>query len=125
MKLVARKDFANVPALGLKLNEKTEGFIHENHVHKGHRFEVGSTDIFDDLKETEKVIVAQLMVSKSAVINNDSNKHVIAKIDAEAKIERAAEKSASEKAATSLPELIAAAVATALASVGVIKPAKT
>ena len=124
MKFVAKKDFANAPALGLKLTEKTPGFVHELHVHKGHRFEVGSTDIFDDLKPNEKDVVAQLIAGKSAVYDSTANKSVIAKIDAEVEADAAAEDKRKEKAAAAesitvagvlaaLPEMIAQAVAAA------------
>ena len=118
MKLVAKKDFANVGSLALEASK--HNLKHPMHVHKGVRFAVGTTEIFDDLKQAEKVVVAQLISSKSAVIDNDANKALVAKIDAEAAAEVKAEQAASAKV-QSLPELIAAAVATALSG---MKPAK-
>jgi hypothetical protein len=125
MKLVARRDFANVPKLGLKLTDGTKGFVHAGHVHKGHRFEVGTSDIFEDLKVEDQATVAQLIGSRCAVYDVDANKAVLAKIDAE--VSEAARQSKSVNAAPSMAELIASAVsgavAKALADAGVIKPA--
>ena len=120
MKFVARKDFANVPSLKLPLTKSTPGFVHELHVHKGHRFEVGKAETLElEDNQSNKVIIAQLIVSKSAVIDNEKNKPLIAKIDAEVAAERKQAESA--KSMPSMPELIAAAVAGALAEAGLVK----
>ena len=120
MKFVARKDFANAPSLKLKLTKDTPGFVHELHVHKGHRFSVGSADTLElEDNQANKVIIAQLIVSKSAVIDNDKNAPLIKKIDAEVAAER--KQAEAVKAAPSLPELVAAAFADALAQSGLVK----
>ena len=117
MKLVAAKDFANVKALGLTVDPKSDGFLHEGHVQKGYRFNIGNTEIYDDLTENEKGIITRLVYqSKVAVIDRKGNEAVIAKIDREVRAAAAVAK-ASEPA-LSLEERIAAAVALAL------KPAK-
>jgi len=113
MKLIAKKDFANVKSLGLKdLKIPT-------HIPKGTRFSVGTTEIWDDLTEAEKRTVAQLVTSKSVVEDNDANKAVVAKIDAEVKAEAVA--AAQAVKAPTMPELVASAVAGALAEAGLIK----
>jgi|SRR5208283_3422939 len=112
MKLVAKKDFANVKALGLTVDKKNDGFVHENVVHKGYRFAIGKPDIFDDLTENDKVIIVRLVSqAQVAVFDDDKNKAAVAKIDAEVKAENAA---ATAAPTVSFEERIAAAVALAL-----------
>ena len=115
MKLVAKKDFANVPSLALT------GLEVPTHVPKGKRFAVGAAELFADLSQTEKTLVAQLMVSK-AVVADDSDKAnvaAIAKIDAEVKAEAIAAAKAAKP--VSMEEAVASAVASALVAAGVIK----
>jgi hypothetical protein len=81
MKLVAKRDFANVPALRLKLTEKTPGFVHENIVHKGLRFEVGPSDDFKNLHPSEKEVVTQLLSANAAILDISANAAPIALID--------------------------------------------
>lgn len=119
MKLVAIKDFANVRALGLTIPEGEEGFKHAGHVHKGYRFSIGSTEIYDDLKAIEKENVGQLLHARCAILDDKDNAKVIAKLDAEVAKERAAAKKLAEAkpAATiadvlqALPKMISAALA--------------
>lgn len=119
MKLVAIKDFANVRALGLTIPEETEGFKHGGHVHKGHRFTIGTTEIYDDLKAVEKENVGQLLHARCAIFDDKDNAKLIAKLDAEVAKERAAAKKLAEAkpAATvsdilqALPKMIATALA--------------
>lgn len=111
MKFVAIKDFANVKALGL--DKADHKLAHENHVHKGTRFAVGKTEIFKDLREDDKTLVAQLIASRSAIVDCDANKPLIEKVDTEVKAEAKAAEAAGKP--VSLPEMIATAVATALA----------
>jgi hypothetical protein len=132
MKLVACKNFANVPSLGLKVNPEDVGFVHPLHVHKGYRFDIGTGKIYGDSKtqtdltQPERTLIAQLIVSKSAVIDDGSSesKAVIARIDAEVAVERKADAAAAK--VLSQPEMIAAAVASALTPYvkgGKLKPA--
>ena len=81
MKLIATRDFANVKPLGL--DAVALKLAHENHIPKGTRFSVGSTEIFNDLRAAEKVTVAQLVTSKSAIIVNAENAALVAKIETE------------------------------------------
>jgi hypothetical protein len=97
MKLVAIRDFANVRALGLTVDPKSSGFKHTNHVHKGYRFEIGKGDIFNDLPTPDRTVISQLIVSKAALIDNDANKPLIAKVDAEVKAQAAADVAADAK----------------------------
>jgi ABC-type branched-subunit amino acid transport system ATPase component len=114
MKLVAIKDFANVKPLGLTIPETADGFVHANHVHTGFRFTIGKSEVFDDLTVPEQVTVAQLIRSKSAIIENDKNKELIAKVDAQVKAQKKLD--AATKPAKTLPEVIAEAVAAGVAS---------
>ncbi len=119
MKLVAIKDFANVRALGLTVPETAEGFKHAGHVHKGHRFAIGTTEIYDDLKAVEKENVGQLLHARCAILDDKDNEKLIAKLDAEVAKERAAAKKLAEAKPTAtvadilqaLPKMIAAALA--------------
>ncbi len=122
MNFVARKQFANVKELGLKLDEKEKGFIHQEHVHKGARFSYGKEGVeYIDLPANEKQVIGQLLHSGCAVIDNtkdDQSVKAVAKIDAQVKAERKAEEAAEErarKAAVPIQDLIATAVATAVA----------
>jgi len=90
MKLVTKRDFANVPRLGLTIDPKVPGFKHPNHVHKGYRFEIGTAEKFDDLSDDDKKLVAELMVSQATVAAADTAE--VAKIDAEVATDREREK---------------------------------
>jgi hypothetical protein len=85
MKFVAIRDLANVPSIGITVDPKSPGFKHPKHIHKGYRFTFGSTDIFDDLPQSEKLTVSQLLVSKGVVIDDGSaaSNAAIAKVEAE------------------------------------------
>lgn len=118
MKLVAKNDFFNSPSLGITVDKKDKLFRHENHVHKGARFEIGSAEHFKDLKPDEKENVGRLLAHGCAVMNSEENDKngVIETIDAEAKAEFAAHKAALAPR-PSLAEAVASAVAEALAGV--------
>ena len=115
MKFVAKKDFANVPALGLKDLEIP------THVPKGYRFKIGTADALGELSESDKQLVAQLVVSKAAIPDDGDkfNISAIAKVDAEVK--SAKDAAAKVPKAQTAEELIASAVATALIEAGIIK----
>ena len=89
MKLVAKKDLLNVPELNLTLDDKTTGFVHKNHVHKGHRFSIGTSEVFEELKRPEKKLVVDLLASESVIIDKAANKSAIDAIDAEVKADAA------------------------------------
>lgn len=93
MKLVAKKDFANVPSLAIKLEwyvKGADGKPLKNHIYKGARFSIGTSEIFDELDETDKNKVAQLMASNSVMVASD--KPAVDKIDAEVAADRQREK---------------------------------
>src|ERR1017187_3526579 len=90
MKLVAKRDFANVPSLGLTIDPKTPGFKHPKHVHKGYRFEIGTSPTFDGLNDAEKKIVAELKVSHA--VADASDLAACAKIDEEVADDKKLEK---------------------------------
>jgi hypothetical protein len=85
MKLIAIRDQANVPSIGITVDPKSRGFKHPKHIHKGYRFNFGSVDTFDGLTQDEKNTVGLLLHSKAVVIDDDSpaSKAAIAKIEAE------------------------------------------
>lgn len=124
MKFVARKHFANVLPLGpLVIDEKSPGFQHAGHVHKGYRFNIGTTEIFADMTGPQKQLVGSLLESKCAVIDDtgegkpNQNKATIAKIDAEVKAEAVA--ASKVVAPLSQAEQIALGVASALKQLGI------
>lgn len=102
MKLVAIKNFANVPSLGLDPEE--HNLIHKDHVHKGCRFAVGRSEVFKELNETQKSTVTQLVTSGSAVVDCKDNAEIIARIDKEVKAEEALEAKTAPKAAKTPPD---------------------
>lgn len=85
MKLITKKSILNVPALGIVLDEKTPGFVNENHVPLGHRFSVGSSENFKQCTESERRIITALISSESVIVDNAANAAEIARIDAESK----------------------------------------
>jgi hypothetical protein len=122
MKLVCKDDFFNTPDLGIKLVD-TKGeplpsvnkdlFRHANHVHKGHRFEIGTGETYNDLSNEQKEQVGLLLRLKKAVIDNDENAKLgtIKQIDAEAaaelKVRQQDALAAKNAAACSMPAVLA------------------
>jgi hypothetical protein len=125
MKLVAQRDFFNAKGIGVKPDQLKAGgmFRHENHVHKGCRFTIGASDVYKDLSNDEQYAVGTLISRGMAVMDTtgqkeDVNGPIIAKIDAEAKAEYEAHKSAlapRKSFIAQLAEVVAVAVAKALA----------
>lgn len=118
MKFVANKDFANVKSLGIKLEKP----LHERHVHKGARFEIGTAEKFEDLAKDDQVKVVALLSKGGAGMPcavDASDEKAVRKIDNEVKIEQA--QAAQAKAAAqpltieSLTAAVTAAVLKALA----------
>jgi hypothetical protein len=99
MKFVAKKEFLNVPALGLTLTEKTPGFLNENHIPLGHRFSIGSADVFKQCTESERKVITALISSESVIVDTAAHAADIAKIDALAKT-NAARRAGAAKFAT-------------------------
>lgn len=81
MKLIVTRDIANVKPLGL--DAVALKLVHENHIPKGTRFSIGKSEIFKDLLATEKVIIAELISSRSAIVVNAENDELVKKIDVE------------------------------------------
>lgn len=123
MKFVAAKDFHNSKALGINLDPKAAGFRHPNHIHKGARFALGTSESYKELSPLQQEQAGTLLKHNCAVIDSKENAEngVIKGIDDEAKREIAAYDTAL-KPAPSIAELVAAAVAGALAEAGLIKP---
>lgn len=119
MKLVASKDFFNSKRLGITVSGADKHFRHESHVHKGYRFSIGTTEIYKDFGAQDQEDVGTLLKHGCAVMDNDENKHVIAKIDAEAKAEFAAHKLSSVP-----PPTLAELIVNSLIEAGVITPKK-
>lgn len=86
MKLVAIRDLANVPKIGITVDPKSRGFRHANHIHKGYRFTFGSSDAFDNLTASEKEVVALLVTSNGVVVDDGSQASIAAIAKAEAEI---------------------------------------
>ena len=124
MKLIATKDFFNARVLGLTIAPTEPGFQDAQHVHKGLRFTYGKSEDYDGLLNAEKEVVMQLVAAKAIIYDLPANTAKIKRLDEQVAIERAAKAKDNAKK-PSMEELIAGAVATALAQAGVIKaPAK-
>jgi hypothetical protein len=116
MKFVCQNDFFNTPVLGIKFSDtekKHELFQHENHIHKGYRFTIGSPDQpYDSLSPQQKEQVGLLLKHKLAVIDDETNDKlgVIKKIDAAAAAELDSRKkdaqAAKHAAAVSMPAVL-------------------
>ena len=114
MKLIAAKHFANVKSLGLKLDPAHKLFQHEAHVPKGYRFSVGDAEAFDGLTEAEKVIVRQLVHSRSVIFDTKENAAKVADLEKEVAAEIAFAKKQEKAESVGLQDLIASAVTAAL-----------
>lgn len=104
MKLIAKRPFANVKALSLKLDTKDDLYQHPGIVHKGARFTIGTGDNFAELPASDQETIGTLVYRGLAILDNDENEKtgVIKTLDAEAKKEAAAHKAAQEKPASLL-----------------------
>lgn len=105
MKLVAAQDFFNTKAFEIPVSEKETNFQHASLVHKGLRFTIGKSDIYDELSNTEKENVGLLLSRKLAVLDVTENKAIITKID-EAATKEAEIRKQSLKKAPSLLDVI-------------------
>jgi hypothetical protein len=86
MKLKASRDFRNNFEPRLKVSgDGASGDDHEDHIHKGQNFEIGSADEFSKLSKAEKQVIGNLLSSDCIVFF--SNKEASARIDAEVKQE--------------------------------------
>lgn len=97
MKLIALKDFRNVAALGLKQDGKSKikDAIHDDHIHKGAQFEIGSGKDLAALHKNEPgtaQIVAQLFVSKC--VGDASDSEVVKAVQAEVEVDKKREANA-------------------------------
>jgi len=81
MKLVAAQDFFNTKAFDISVPEKDVNFQHAALIHKGLRFTIGKSDVYEELSNTEKEHVGLLLSRKLAVLDVAENKPIIVKID--------------------------------------------
>lgn len=77
MKLIALKDFRNVPALRLTDDGKStvDKAVHDEHIHKGAVFDIGAGKTLDELRKSDRPtaeIVAQLVVAGCVGEANDA-----------------------------------------------------
>jgi hypothetical protein len=116
MKLVAAQNFYNTKSLGVKLNESDKLRLHADHIHTGARFSIGTAEFFKDLGASDQENVGTLLKRGLVVFDSKENADngVIKEIDERAAVENAAYKKQMSKP-PSMEELIAAAVAKALA----------
>ena len=85
MKLVCASDFRNIAPDKIQI----EDALHELHVHKGARFEIGGAAPFDKLQASDKRLVVELN-SAGRIVSEDQTE-AVKKIDAEvAQAEKAA-----------------------------------
>ena len=86
MKLVCASDFRNIAPDKIII----EDALHELHVHKGARFEIGGETPFDKLQASDKRLVVELN-SAGRIVSEDQT-DAVKKIDAEvAQAKKAAE----------------------------------
>lgn len=90
MKLIALKDFRNVPALSLEIKDA----LHPLHVHKGATFELGKGDTLKDCSKPDQELLAHLNLAGCIGDANDEAvvKAVKAEVAADKKREEAAAK---------------------------------
>ena len=130
MKLVITRDLANVAKLSLTPDkEQVHKFNIESpiganklpkHLHKGTRVTIGTSEKADELSPEEQEKILWLHNSKAIVPVADKS---VERIDREVKLEIEKEAKQSVKQ-PNMAEMIAAAVATALAEAGLVKGAK-
>ena len=130
MKLVITRDLANVAKLSLTPDKdqvhkfNIESPIGANklpkHLHKGTRVTIGASEKADELTPEEQEKVLWLHHSKAIIPVGDK---AVERIDREVRLELAKELKESVKQ-PNMAEMIAAAVATALADAGLVKGAK-
>ena len=112
MKLVAKKDFANVKSLGITVDKVSAGFKHEGIIHKGYRFAIGTGEFYTDLNTTEQEAAGTLIKHGLAAIDNKENADngVIPAIDkevkAEAEIAAKAKKDAADNRTPTMAEVL-------------------
>lgn len=92
MNLIATSDFRNPD---LQLIEADSELINPLHIHKGARFSIGESKPFDKLNAAQKRLIVELNAAGRIV--EDTQKELVARIDAEVKQEK-------EKNAPALPK---------------------
>ncbi len=102
MKLIALKDFRNVPGLELKIADAE----HDNHVHKGAIFDIGNGKTLKDCSKADQVTVAQLTVA--GCVGDGTDAKLIKAIEEEvAADEKAAQAAAKANSSASDSALVA------------------
>lgn len=111
MKLIALRDFTNVKGLGLKVKDQQ----HDNHIHEGAEFEIGTSATLKELEEADPAkarTVAQLIYA--GCVGDATDAAVVKRVKENAaarKKREEAEAAASKKADLSA---VGAAVVTAV-----------
>jgi hypothetical protein len=83
MKLIALKDFRNVPGLEIEL----EDAAHDHHVHKGATFAIGSGKEMKDCSKSDQLAIAQLVVS--GCVGDANDEKIVKRVNDEVKAENA------------------------------------
>ena len=83
MKLIAKKNFYKTPQLA---DIKIDKPVHDNVIHKGAIFEIGSKPAFSDLSRDEQKLVATLRVA--GCVGDASDSEVVARVKAEVDVDR-------------------------------------
>lgn len=122
MKLVAARDIRNVAKLAIKPDaEQVHTFPekHADHIPAGTRFTIGDSEKATELSPADQEKILWLHHSKAAVQASDKS---VEGIDKRVKLDLS-KRAEENKPKPSMEELIASAVAKALAAAGVVKPA--
>ena len=83
MNLIAASDFRNPDP---QLIEAESELLHEMHIHKGCRFSIGKNLPLEKLSQSQKNLVATL--NREGRIVSDTQKDLVARIDAEVEHEK-------------------------------------
>ena len=92
MKLVATSDFRNPNVEKIDVGGDK---IHDLHIHKGARFDIGGDLPFEKLSAADKKLVVELNAAGRIVAEDQTEK--VRQIDAEVKAEKAAEAALNKK----------------------------
>ena len=127
MKFVANLTFYNGPQLKIVLDkdqpiEVPEKYAHDNAIHKGARFSIGTSEKAEELSQEERLKVLWLANPSIAITGRcavQATDKAVARIDREAK-EEWAKRIKEDAPVPSMEALVGAAVAKALVAAGVV-----
>ena len=112
MDLIALRDFRNVPALRLKQADKDgvekttlKDAIHDDHIHKGAIFSIGTAKTADRCTQEEKMLIGELLYTGAAAPASDEKIVKLVREDVEIEKKRLAN-AAKLDAATSNSALV-------------------